>query len=95
VTEDDRDAPDPRLTEEMRQALARVRKAQAEAKAAGRWRTTPVERPDRFSGPFGVDKDGNVLASDTPEEARRAYEERRRAQEGSVAESRDPADEGS
>jgi hypothetical protein len=77
---------DPRLTEEMRQALARVRAAESAARAAGRWKTTPVRRGDRFGGPFGVDKDGNALVYDSVEEAELAHEERRRRSEPPVEE---------
>jgi hypothetical protein len=78
---------DPRLTEEDRQVLARLRKAKAEAKAAGRWAVEPMDDPyGKFSGPFGVDKDGNVVVHHTVQEARRAAEERERERRRSVEE---------
>ena len=78
---------DPRLSPEGRRALARMRKEIAEAKAAGRWQTEPMDDPDgKFSGPFGVDKDGHVLIYDTDEEARRALDERERERRRSVDE---------
>jgi hypothetical protein len=78
---------DPRLSPEGRRALARLRKAKAEAKAAGRWQTEPMDDPDgKFSGPFGVDEDGRALIYHTDEEARRALEEHERKQRRSVAE---------
>ena len=78
---------DPRLSPEGRRALARLREAKAKAKAAGRWQTEPPDEwDDKFSGPFGVDKDGHALIHHTDEEARRALEEHERTQRRSVAE---------
>lgn len=87
---------DPRLDEEDRRALIRLRQAKAEAKATGRWQTEPMDDPyGKFSGPFGVDKDGNVLIFDTEEEARRAAGEHERARGRSVEEQLRSSSEGS
>jgi hypothetical protein len=76
---------DPRLNEEDRRSLARVRRRVAEAKAAGRWETKPpFEDTDKFDGPFGVDAEGNVLIYHTVEEARAAAAERDRRRRAEV-----------
>jgi len=67
---------DPRLSEEDRESLVRLRRAKAEAKGTGRWQTEPMDDPyDKFGGPFGVHKDGDVLVSDPEDVARPAGED--------------------
>ena len=74
---------DPPLNDEDRQALERLRRDVAEAKAAGRWETgTQLDDTDKFEGPIGADADGNVITYETPEEAQQAVRERR-ARQGS------------
>jgi hypothetical protein len=77
------DVDDPRLSEEGRRSLARIRREVAAAKAAGQWKTQGpyVEDDDKFAGPFGVDAEGNVLVYDTPEEAQAARAERERTRD--------------
>ena len=88
------DVDDPRLSEEGRRSLARIRQAKAEAKAAGEWKTRGpfAEDDDKFAGPFGVDAEGNVLVHDTPEEAQAARAERERTRRTSAGDD-EPGDE--
>ena len=87
---------DPRLSEEDRRSLVRLREAKAAAKAAGQWKTAPMDDPDgKFSGPFGMEEDGHAVVFPTDEEARQALEEHDREGRRSVAEQRRERAEGS
>jgi hypothetical protein len=52
--------PSSDLSEKSLAVRDRVRAVIAEAKAAGRWASEPLDDPERFNGAVGADNDGVI-----------------------------------